>query len=83
VGSGKLVALDAETGAVLKEIDLGMVWSGPAIARGRVYVRTGNTLFTRGAYESFYRKQDFGVLHCFGLPEEDEVDRLEDSTKSD
>ena len=76
VASGKLVALDADTGAVLKEFDLGMVWAGPAVSRGRVYVGSGNALFTRGEYESFYRKQDFGVLYSFGLPEEDEVDRL-------
>jgi len=76
VASGKLVALDAETGAILKEFDLGMVWVGPAVSRGRVYVGSGNALFTRGEYESFYRKQDFGVLHCFGLPGDDEVDRL-------
>ena len=44
VASGKLVALDAATGRVLKEIDLGPVWSGPSVSRGRVYVGTGNTL---------------------------------------
>ncbi len=76
VASGKLVALDSESGAVLKELDLGMVWAGPAVSRGRVYVGSGNALFTRGEYESFYRKQDFGVLYCFGLPGEDELDRL-------
>ena len=48
VASGKLVALDAATGSVLKEIDLGPVWSGPSVSRGRVYVGTGNTLFTPG-----------------------------------
>ena len=47
VASGKLVALDAATGEVLKEIDLGPVWSGPSVSRGRVYVGTGNTLFSR------------------------------------
>jgi outer membrane protein assembly factor BamB/dienelactone hydrolase len=76
VASGKLVALDAASGSLLKEIDLGPVWSGPSVSRGRVYVGTGNALFTRGDYESFYRKQDFGVLYCFGLPGEDDVDRL-------
>src|SRR4029077_19863901 len=35
VASGKLVALDAATGAVLKEIELGPVWSGPSVSRGR------------------------------------------------
>jgi outer membrane protein assembly factor BamB len=75
VSSGKLVALDAASGSVLKEIDLGPVWSGPSVSRGRVYVGTGNALFTRGDYESFYRKQDFGILYCFGLPGADEVER--------
>ena len=60
VASGKLVALDAATGAVLKEIDLGPVWSGPSVSRGRVYVGTGNTLFTPDG-EAFFPK-DTGVL---------------------
>ncbi len=34
VASGKLVALDAATGSVLKEFDLGPVWSGPSVSRG-------------------------------------------------
>ena len=33
VASGKLVALDASTGSVLKELDLGPVWSGPSIGK--------------------------------------------------
>ena len=69
VASGKLVALDAATGAVLKEIDLGPVWSGPSVSRGRVYVGTGNTLFLPP-------QKDTGVLFSFGLPGEDEVSRL-------
>ncbi len=76
VASGKLVALDAATGAVLKEIDLGPVWSGPSVSRGRVYVGTGNTLFTPQDYEAFFPKKNTGVLHCFGLSGEDEVARL-------
>jgi len=44
LASGKLIALDAATGDVLKEIGLGPVWSGPSVSRGRVYVGTGNTL---------------------------------------
>ena len=44
VGSGKLIALDAATGTVLKEIDLGPVFAGPSVSRGRVYVGGGNTL---------------------------------------
>jgi len=62
VASGKLVALDAATGAVLKEIELGPVWSGPSVSRGRVYVGTGNTLFTPGDDEAFFPKKYTGVL---------------------
>jgi outer membrane protein assembly factor BamB len=76
VASGKLVALDAGTGAVLKEIDLGPVWSGPSVSRGRVYVGTGNTLFSANDYEAFFPKRYSGVLYSFGLPGEDEVSRL-------
>jgi polyvinyl alcohol dehydrogenase (cytochrome) len=76
VASGKLVALDAGTGAVLKEIDLGPVWSGPSVSRGRVYVGTGNTLFTPSDFEAFFPKKYSGVLYSFGLPGEDEVSRL-------
>ena len=76
VASGKLVALDAATGAVLKEIDLGPVWSGPSMARGRVYVGTGNILFRPMDYEAFFPKKYTGVLYSFGLPGEDEVSRL-------
>jgi polyvinyl alcohol dehydrogenase (cytochrome) len=74
--SGKLVALDAATGAVLKEIDLGPVWSGPSVSRGRVYVGTGNTLFTPLDVEAFFPKKKTGTLHSFGLPGEDEVSRM-------
>ncbi len=76
VGSGKLVALDTSTGAPLKEIDLGPVWSGPSVSRGRVYVGTGNTLFSAADYEAFFPKKTTGVLYSFGLPGEDAVDRL-------
>jgi polyvinyl alcohol dehydrogenase (cytochrome) len=76
VASGKLVALEARTGAVLKEIDMGPVWSGPSVSRGRVYVGTGNTLFSAGDYEAFFPKKYTGVLYSFGLPGEDEVDRM-------
>jgi polyvinyl alcohol dehydrogenase (cytochrome) len=76
VASGKLVALDAATGAVLKEIDLGPVWSGPSVSRGRVYAGTGNTLFTPSDFEAFFPKKYTGVLYSFGLPGEDEVSRL-------
>jgi polyvinyl alcohol dehydrogenase (cytochrome) len=76
VASGKLVVLDAANGAVLKEIALGPVWSGPSVSRGRVYVGTGNTLFTPADYEVFFPKQNTGVLYSFGLPGDDEVSRL-------
>jgi polyvinyl alcohol dehydrogenase (cytochrome) len=76
VASGKLVALDAETGKVLKEIDLGPVWSGPSVSRGRVYVGTGNTLFSPSDREAFFPKKYNGVLYSFGLPGEDEVSRM-------
>jgi outer membrane protein assembly factor BamB len=76
VASGKLVALDASTGSLLKEIDLGPVWSGPSVSRGRVYVGTGNTLFSPQDYEAFFPKKSTGVLYSFGLPGEDEVGRL-------
>jgi polyvinyl alcohol dehydrogenase (cytochrome) len=76
VASGKLVALDAATGAVLKEIDLGPVWAGPSVSRGRVYVGSGNTLFTPSDVEAFFPKKYTGVLYSFGLPGKDEVSRL-------
>jgi len=76
VASGKLVALDAATGAVLKELDLGPVWSGPSVSRGRVYVGTGNTLFTPMDFEAYFPKKSTGILYSFGLPGEDEVSRL-------
>jgi outer membrane protein assembly factor BamB len=77
VASGKLVALDASTGAVLNEIDLGPVWSGPSVSRGRVYVGTGNMLITPSDNEDFFPKKYTGVLYSFGLPGEDEVTRME------
>jgi polyvinyl alcohol dehydrogenase (cytochrome) len=76
VASGKLVALDASSGEMLKEIPLGPVWSGPSVSRGRVYVGTGNTLFNPQDYEAFFPKKFTGVLYSFGLPGEDEVDKL-------
>jgi polyvinyl alcohol dehydrogenase (cytochrome) len=76
VASGKLMILDADTGSVLKEVDLGPVWSGPSVSRGRVYVGTGNTLFNPQDWEAFFPKKYTGVLYSFGLPGEDEVSRL-------
>jgi polyvinyl alcohol dehydrogenase (cytochrome) len=76
VASGKLVALDAATGEVLREIQLGPVWSGPSVSRGRVYVGTGNTQLSPSDEEAFFPKRYVGVLYSFGLPGEDEVSRL-------
>ena len=77
VASGKLVALDAATGSLLKEIDLGPVWAGPSVSRGRVYIGTGNTLFSPADFEGFFPKKSTGVLYSFGAPGEDEVSRME------
>jgi outer membrane protein assembly factor BamB len=76
VASGKLVALDAATGGLLKECEIGPVFSGPSVSRGRVYVGTGNTLFNAADYESFLPKKYTGVLYSFGLPGDDEVSRM-------
>ena len=81
VASGKLVVLNAATGSLLKEIEIGPVWSGPSVSRGRVYVGTGNTLFNPGNYETFFPKKYSGVLYSFGLPGEDEVSRLAAGTE--
>jgi glucose dehydrogenase len=66
--SNRLVALDAATGALLKEIDLGPVWCGPSVSHGRVYVGSGNVLFSPyDAREAFFPKSGTGVLYSFGL----------------
>lgn len=77
VASGKLVALDTNNGNVLKEIELGPVWAGPSVSRGRVFIGTGNTLFTPLDFESYFPKRHTGVLYSFGLPGEDEVEKLD------
>jgi polyvinyl alcohol dehydrogenase (cytochrome) len=76
VSSGKLVALDATTGSLLKEIDLGPVWAGPSVSRGRVYIGTGNTLFSPAEHEAFFPKKSTGVLYSFGAPGADEISRM-------
>ncbi len=76
VGSGKLIALDAESGSLLKEIELGPVFCGPSLSRGRVYVGSGNTLWGPREHENFFPKKFTGSVQCFGLPGEDEIDRL-------
>lgn len=60
--SERLVILDAASGKTLKEIDIGTVWSGPSISRGRVYVGTGSILFLKKELE--------GSVQCYGLPGE-------------
>lgn len=72
VGSGKLIALDAATGKVLKEIEIGPVFAGPSLSRGRVYVGGGNTLFTPRDFECFFPKKYTGCVRCFSLPDADE-----------
>jgi outer membrane protein assembly factor BamB len=71
VGSGKLIALYAATGAVLKEITLGPVFAGPSLSRGRVYVGAGNMLFTPNEFECSFPKKYTGSVQCFGLPDQD------------
>jgi outer membrane protein assembly factor BamB/dienelactone hydrolase len=71
VGSGKLIALDAVTGSVLKEMELGPVFAGPSLSRGRVYVGGGNTLWTPSEFECFFPKQYTGSVRCFALANTD------------
>lgn len=76
--SNRLVALDTDTGAVLKEIELGPVWCGPTVSRGRVYVGTGNLLFSPGnPQEAYFPKSSTGTVRSFGLPGEDEISRMQ------
>jgi polyvinyl alcohol dehydrogenase (cytochrome) len=85
-GSCKLVALDTATGALLREIEIGPVFCGPSLSRGRVYVGGGNTVFTGGARRKpdaaktaptiekqaggLFPLQIIGSVRCFGLPDE-------------
>ncbi len=69
VGSGKLIALDSATGELLKEFDIGPVFAGPSLSRGRVYVGGGNTLWNPTDFECFFPKQYTGCVRCFGLPD--------------
>jgi len=67
VGSGKLVGVAMKDGRVLCERELGPVFAGPALSRGRVYVGSGNTLFSPVPAEVFFPKRYTGHVHCFGL----------------
>jgi len=76
--SNKLVAVDMCTGTVLKEINLGPVWCGPVVSRGRVYVGTGNLLFApESPQEAYFPKSATGRVHSFGLPGDDEVAHIQ------
>jgi outer membrane protein assembly factor BamB len=74
--SKKLVVLDAGSGELLKEIELGAVWSGPSVSRGRVYAGTGNVLFSSSGELTLFPHQPNGAVISFGLPGDDEVSRL-------
>ena len=75
--SNKLVALDTATGAVLKEIDLGPVWCGPS-CRAAGSTSAPATCCSRRATRA--RRTSPRARRArstrFGLPGEDEVDRL-------
>jgi len=68
--SNKLLCLNAETGELLKDFDLGPVLCGPSISRGQIYVGTGNTQFTDTPSEAFFPKKYTGELKVFGLKTE-------------
>jgi len=72
--SGKLIAVDTANGKMLKEISIGPIFTGPALSRGRIYVGSGNTLFSLADF--FFPKKPTGVLFSFGLPGDDEIDKL-------
>ena len=74
--SNKLVLLDTSEGQLLKEFELGPVFSGPSISRGRVYVGTGNTLFSPTPAEDFFPKRYTGTLYSYGLPGEDDIEGM-------
>ena len=79
--SGKLSVLDASSGEQLNEFDIGPVWCGPSVSRGRVYVGSGNNLFRPWNAETAedspggfsLPKTEFGAVYCFGVAGDDEV----------
>ncbi|MEM7232471.1 MAG: PQQ-binding-like beta-propeller repeat protein, partial [Planctomycetota bacterium] len=66
--SKKLVVVDAESGKTVRDFDVGTVWSGPSISRGRIYVGTGSILFLG--------TKSTGTLFSFGIEGRDEVERM-------
>ncbi len=68
VGSGKLIALDAATGLMLKEIALAR--SGPGHpCRGVGFTWAAATLcLALSELECFFPKKYTGSVQCFGLP---------------
>lgn len=74
---GRLVVLESASGRVLKDFDLGPLWCGPSVSRGRVYVGTGNVLFKftddiePGITRFQFPKKHEGAVYCFGLPEDE------------
>lgn len=85
--SGKLSALESSNGQALKAFDIGPVWCGPSISRGRVYVGSGNDLFRPWNADTAEQSQggfalpltEHGTVYSFGLPGEDDVSRLPES----
>jgi polyvinyl alcohol dehydrogenase (cytochrome) len=76
--SNQLVAIDTSTGELLVEIPMGPVFCGPSVSRGRVFVGSGNTLWSASPSEDFFPKRFTGTLYSFGLPGTDEIDRIGD-----
>jgi glucose dehydrogenase len=75
--SNNLVAVDTSNGKVLKEINLGPVWCGPSVSRGRVYVGSGNLLFSPlDPREAYFPKRLTGTVYSFGLPGKDDVSEM-------
>jgi hypothetical protein len=57
------------------------VWAGPSLSRGRVYVGSGNTLFTPSDTECFFPKKYTGSIRCFALPDADGSNKPEKKDK--
>lgn len=82
LSSNNLLCIDASNGKLLKKIYLGPVFAGPSVSRGRVYIGTGNTLFSPSPAEAFFPKKWTGSVLSFGLPGEDEISRMATKSKS-